>query len=41
MDVMSHGRPVRDIWLQTVEAALRDVACRNYSSGGVMAGDGQ
>ncbi|EPI2800367.1 TPA: methyltransferase domain-containing protein [Citrobacter koseri] len=33
MDVMSPGHPVRDIWLQTVEA-LRDTShVRNYSSG--------
>ncbi len=33
MDVMSPGEPVRDIWLQTVEA-LRDTShVRNYSSG--------
>ena len=32
MDVMSPGHPVRDIWLQTVEA-LRDTShVRNYSS---------
>ncbi|VTN65728.1 SAM-dependent methyltransferase [Klebsiella pneumoniae] len=33
MDVMSPGHPVRDVWLQTVEA-LRDTShVRNYSSG--------
>ena len=33
MDVMSPGHPVRDIWLQTVEA-LRDTShVRNYASG--------
>ncbi|MDQ4430984.1 class I SAM-dependent methyltransferase [Yokenella regensburgei] len=33
MDVMSPGHPLRDIWLQTVEA-LRDTShVRNYSSG--------
>lgn len=33
MDIMSPGNPVRDIWLQTVEA-LRDTShVRNYSSG--------
>lgn len=33
MDVMSPGHPVRDIWLQTVEA-LRDTShVRNYTSG--------
>ncbi|MBJ3591888.1 class I SAM-dependent methyltransferase [Salmonella enterica subsp. enterica serovar Saintpaul] len=33
MDVMSPGHPVRDIWLQTVEA-LRDTShVRDYSSG--------
>ncbi|WP_061708090.1 class I SAM-dependent methyltransferase [Pseudenterobacter timonensis] len=33
MDIMSPGHPVRDIWLQTVEA-LRDTShVRNYSSG--------
>lgn len=33
MDVMAPGHPVRDIWLQTVEA-LRDTShIRNYSSG--------
>lgn len=33
MDVMAPGHPVRDIWLQTVEA-LRDTShVRNYSSG--------
>ena len=33
MDVMSPGHPVRDIWLQTVEA-LRDTShVQNYSSG--------
>ncbi|WP_312417010.1 class I SAM-dependent methyltransferase [Pseudescherichia sp.] len=33
MDVMSTGEPVRDIWLQTVEA-LRDTShVQNYSSG--------
>ena len=33
MDVMSPGHPVRDIWLQTVEA-LRDTShVRNYSCG--------
>ncbi|HCT5822085.1 TPA: class I SAM-dependent methyltransferase [Citrobacter sedlakii] len=33
MDVMSPGHPVRDIWLQTVEA-LRDTShVRNYSAG--------
>lgn len=33
MDVMSPGHPVRDIWLQAVEA-LRDTShVRNYSSG--------
>ncbi|MWJ60202.1 SAM-dependent methyltransferase, partial [Burkholderia pseudomallei] len=33
MDVMSPGEPVRDIWLQTVEA-LRDTShVRNYASG--------
>ena len=33
MDVMSPGLPVRDVWLQTVEA-LRDTShVRNYSSG--------
>ena len=33
MDVMSPGHPVRDIWLQTVEA-LRDAShVRNYASG--------
>lgn len=33
MDVMSPGHPVRDIWLQTIEA-LRDTShVRNYSSG--------
>ena len=33
MDVMSPGHPVRDIWLQTVEA-LRDTShVKNYSSG--------
>lgn len=33
MDVMSPGQPVRDIWLQTVEA-LRDTShVRNYSGG--------
>ncbi|WP_312457027.1 methyltransferase domain-containing protein [Pseudescherichia sp.] len=33
MDVMSPGEPVRDIWLQTVEA-LRDTShVHNYSSG--------
>ncbi|STW46168.1 SAM-dependent methyltransferase [Klebsiella pneumoniae] len=40
MDVMSPGHPVRDVWLQTVEA-LRDTShVRNYSSGRVVdAGD--
>jgi ubiquinone/menaquinone biosynthesis C-methylase UbiE len=33
MDIMSPGHPVRDVWLQTVEA-LRDTShVRNYSSG--------
>lgn len=33
MDIMSPGHPVRDIWLQTIEA-LRDTShVRNYSSG--------
>ena len=33
MDVMSPGHPVRNIWLQTVEA-LRDTShVQNYSSG--------
>lgn len=33
MDIMLPGHPVRDIWLQTVEA-LRDTShVRNYSSG--------
>ncbi|HFZ8994073.1 TPA: class I SAM-dependent methyltransferase [Citrobacter freundii] len=33
MDILSPGHPVRDIWLQTVEA-LRDTShVRNYSSG--------
>lgn len=33
MDVMSPGHPVRDIWLQAVEA-LRDTShVRNYASG--------
>lgn len=33
MDIMSPGHPLRDIWLQTVEA-LRDTShVRNYSSG--------
>ncbi|HCQ0567634.1 TPA: methyltransferase domain-containing protein [Escherichia coli] len=33
MDVMSPGHPVRDIWLQTIEA-LRDAShVRNYASG--------
>ncbi|EII3509608.1 TPA: methyltransferase domain-containing protein [Escherichia coli] len=33
MDVMSPGHPVRDVWLQTVEA-LRDTShVRNYASG--------
>ncbi|MGC6042860.1 class I SAM-dependent methyltransferase [Enterobacter kobei] len=33
MDVMSPGHPVRDIWLQTIEA-LRDTShVQNYSSG--------
>jgi len=33
MDIMSPGHPVRDIWLQTVEA-LRDTShVRNYASG--------
>ncbi len=33
MDIMSPGHPLRDIWLQTIEA-LRDTShVRNYSSG--------
>jgi ubiquinone/menaquinone biosynthesis C-methylase UbiE len=33
MDIMSPGHPLRDVWLQTVEA-LRDTShVRNYSSG--------
>ncbi|WP_437890055.1 class I SAM-dependent methyltransferase [Phytobacter sp. V91] len=33
MDILSPGHPVRDIWLQTIEA-LRDTShVRNYSSG--------